>query len=485
MRVLFIHSMFMIETPEKPLHAASQIQFGISYISSMLKKHGHETRLIILCNYSGKTNYTMLDDYIKKFNPEMICVTAFSTAFDFLNEIALYVKNTYPHIYRIIGGPHASLNPDDVINGNFDAVCIGEGEYPVLDLVNQLEKGKKPSGIPNLWIKTESGIEKNPTRPFIEDLDSLPFPDRDMWVEWVDPQSRALFIQPILIGRGCPYQCTYCCNHALKKTSPGKYVRGRSPANIVEEIKQVYEQFPWTTRFYLEVESFGVNKKWAIEVCNALEDFNKTLDNPLVFGANLRITKNAEFEDLFIACRDANFQYLNIGLESGSERVRNEVLKRNYSNETIIKAVKEAKSHGMKVALYNMIGIPTETKEEFQETIEVNRKCQPDWHNTSIFYPYPGTDLYQMSKDLGLLTQSKDTSLERFKATLNLPGFSNKEIQKQFTWFHYNVYKGYRPLHKLLLKTLFLTLGSNVFLVKLSGSKMFRLVRKLYRKIKN
>ena len=462
MNILFIYSLENVQSPTKPLQTPVMIQFGISYISSFLKKHGHQTKLIVLSKVFGKKNKDIIDDYLKRFYPKIICFHAISTEYQFIANIAKYIKSSYPDIYLLVGGPHASLNPNEVLLGDFDALCIGEGENSVLELVSQLEKGILPSGIHNLWIKHGSEIEKNSVRPFLRDLDSLPFPDREMWQEWIEEQPGSRY--SVLLGRGCPFQCTYCCNHAFKKLAPGAYVRFRSADNIVEEIKEIATRYPTKKEFYLEVESFGINKEWAIELCSKLERFNKTLSQPLSFGGNLRITPDADLESLFAACKKCNFRFVNIGLESGSERVRSEILKRNYSNEDIISAVTLARKYGLKIALFNMIGIPGETIADFKETVKINRMLLPDWCMTSIFFPYPGTDLYFLCKRQGLLKKGLDTERERMKATLDLPGFSKKQIQKSQIWFNYYVYKGHKPIYKILTQVLRSKLSSKSYL---------------------
>ncbi len=120
-----------------------------------------------------------------------------------------------------------------------------------------------------------------------------------------------------------------------------------------------------------------INKKWAIKLCNEIEKYNNSLDAPLSFGLNIRITPNANFDTLFEACKRANILNLNIGLESGSERVRKEILKRNYSNDDVIKTINLAKKYGLSYNFYVMIGIPGETIEDFKETIKICRICQP------------------------------------------------------------------------------------------------------------
>jgi radical SAM superfamily enzyme YgiQ (UPF0313 family) len=453
MNVLFVFSLKDIRSQKKPISVQEFIPLGISYISSVLKKNGHSTKLLVISSDLGDRNNSLIDNYLKEFRPSLVCFTAVCTEYFFISRIAKYIKNRYPNIYLLVGGAHVSVNAEDVVRDEFDAICIGEGEFPTLELVSQLEKGNLPSGIPNLWIKSGSTVEQNPTRSFINDLDKLPFPDRDMWQEWIE-EERSTTKYSVLLGRGCPFNCTYCCNHILKKLALGSYVRFRSPDNIIEELKELAIKFPEHKEVHLEIETITVNKKWALDLCEKLERFNSTLSVPLRYSTNFRVTPKADVEDLFIAFKKSNFSYIYIGLESGSERVRRESLKRNYSNEDIIRTVSMARKYGLKVAFYNMIGIPGETLEDFKETIRINRICLPDYNLLSIFYPYPGTELYTLCKEQGLLPESNTLTRERVTAPLDLPGFSQEKIQKSFIWFDYYVYEGNKPMYKIFSRVL-------------------------------
>ena len=479
MHILFIHSINDILSPTKPLRSPSEMQFGISYISSLLKKHGHNTRLLVLSRMFGKRgNLRLINEYIKDFSPKLICFSTVSTEYPFIRDMAGYIKKKYPGIFSIIGGPHVSLNPQDVIQDEFDCLCIGEGEYPVRELVEQLEEDRLPRGIENLWRKNGSEIEKNATRPFMQDIDSLPFPDREMWYDWIEEEPGSEY--PVLLGRGCPFHCTYCCNHALKNLAKGVYVRFRSTENIINEIKEINAQNPTKTNIYLEVETIGANKNWLQELCLKLERLNATLKHPLSYRTNLRVTPNLDLNTIFSAFKRCNLTTINIGVESGSERIRREVLKRDYSNQDIINAVKLAKGFGFKVHFYNLMGIPGETLDNFKETIKLNRICQPDKVYTHIFFPYPGTELHSVCREKGLLPKTIDTDLERCKAVLDLPGFSRREIERNFIWFDYNVYKGYKPLSNILAKVLVSKFRSNTHLHKLYRTITYSpLLRKL------
>ena len=366
--------------------------------------------------------------------------------------MAAYCKKTYPHILRSVGGPHVTLNPSETILKTFDSFCIGEGEYPTLELVTALEHHTDYTHIKNLWIKKGKTIQKNPTRAFIQNLDDLPFPDRDMWRPWVDdnPGSRL----SILLGRGCPFNCSYCCNHALRKIAPGIYVRVRSIPNIIKELRQLITQEKTLLPIHLEIETIGVDQKWTIAVAHAIARLLKQTKINATFSTNLRITPKADFTKVFQAFKKAHIQSVNIGLESGSERVRQTVLRRYYSNEDLYRTVKQAKKAGLNVNLFNIIGLPGETYADFLETVNVNKTCQPHAHMTSIFFPYPGTDLCRIAQEQHLLDHPVDQTAERAKAILNLPGFSKAQIQKSYILFDYYVYRGKLSAYQIIVRTL-------------------------------
>ncbi|MBX7255458.1 MAG: B12-binding domain-containing radical SAM protein [Candidatus Hydrogenedentes bacterium] len=446
MNVLFISSLQVYCSVEKPLYNQNALSLGVSYISSYLKRAGHETRMFVMTRDTPRRD---LDRAIDEFKPGLIGFTAIFSEFAFIREVGMYVKERHPEIYLMAGGPHVSLNPEIAIQDAFDAICIGEGEAASLELVNQLQQGRSPSGIQNLWIRQNGKIEKNQTRPFEQDLDALPFPDRDMWQEWIDDP---VTVPCILLGRGCPYTCTYCCNHALRALAPGNYVRFRSPENVLEEVKEFSARNPAVSHIYFEVETIGAKPHYAEALCSCLNAYNQERKAPLTFSVNLRIHPKKDFGPFFATLKTAHFTSVNIGLESGSPRVRKEVLRRTYSNDDVRSAVRAAKENGLKVHLYVLIGLPGETLEEFRETIELTRECEPDFYYLSIFTPYPGTVLCDKCKEMDLLENELDMTLERRRAVLDLPGFSRRQIQREYLLFAYRVYKGKWPINAIFRK---------------------------------
>ena len=448
MKILFVYSVQKSITQKKPLLGQEGIYFGISMISSLLKQQGHSCELVVLDRRYKQKNIQLLSERIKTYNPQVLSFTAVYSEFDFIYSVAKEIKQSFPELFFYAGGVHLTLNPREEYLDVFDAFCVGEGEYATLELVEKLNAKESINDIANLWIKTPEGIRKNPTRPFLQELDELPLPDREMWQEWIlEPHTRLT----VLVGRGCPFNCTYCCNHKLKKVSTGKYVRLRSPENILKEIRSLHASFPGVDEIQLEVETLGVDLKWLDSFCEQLYQFGKEIDFKLKFSTNLRIFPNLDVETVFQNFKKANITSVTIGLESGSYRIRKEILHRDYSNEIILKTAQVAQSYGIGIALFNMVGLPTETPAEFSETIRMNQEIQPLFHATSIFFPYPGTELYSMCEQMGVLSQTINTKDERQIATLNLPGFSKRKIQRSFDSFHYNVYKVRKEKSKIKL----------------------------------
>ncbi|WP_026473427.1 B12-binding domain-containing radical SAM protein [Alkaliflexus imshenetskii] len=462
MNILFVYTIQKSIVINKPLAGQEGLQFGISYISSFLKQHNHLTDLIVLDRHRKKANLKVLATTIQTFSPDLICFTSVHSEYDYVTQLAKFVKSRFPEIPLMGGGVHITLNPSEEMLDVFDCICIGEGEHPVLEYLGYLDNKTEAPDIKNLWLKHNGTIIKNNNRPFLKNLDDLPFPDRAIWQRWIlEPQTRIT----ILLGRGCPYNCTYCCNHKLRKVAEGKYVRLRSPKNIVDELRTLSILHPQVNEYFLEIETIGSDMIWLGELCERLNRFNSSISNRIKLSTNLRIFPNMDFDSVFQLLKSANFESVTIGLESGSERIRTQILNRVYSNDHILKATSTARKYGIKIGIFNMVGIPTETLDDFSETLTMNQTIKPDWHATSIFFPYQGTKLFEVTNTLGLMPLTLNTRSERQKSVLNLPGFSKRQIQKSFDSFHYEVYKASenRKIHKLLIYFVMKHLGHNFF----------------------
>lgn len=428
MKVLFVYPN-IVESPK-------DISNGLAVLSAVLKDKGHQTSLI-------DTTFKLSDEEIlnkaKRFNPDLIAITTATNDFDYASDIGDLLKKNLK-VPVIAGGFHPTIAPEEVISKKpFDMVCIGEGEGAILDLVEKLARKEKIDKIKNLWIKKNGKIIKNPVRPLIQNLDSIPLPDREIfdykkYLEW--NHGTATFLST----RGCPFNCTYCINHFLMKLYNRKgYVRFRSINSLFKEIKQVlgvHKESVRNIEFY--DDTFTLDEKRVKEFCKRYP-----AEIGIPFNINVRV--NAVNPNLFKLLKKAGCVRVSIGIESGDEYIRNKILKRNMSDQQIIDTFKAAKKAGLRTYSFNMIGIPFETKKSIQKTITLNKKCKPDYIGVSIFNAFKGTEIYAVCEKNNWIRKGYAKSYFR-ESNVRHPNFTLSQLKRIRNNFGFRVFVSYRPL---------------------------------------
>lgn len=378
---------------------------SIGYLSAVLKRAGHETDLLLeppldlyvkIPLISKQTLIKSLLRKAERFRPSLLAVSSTTDAFPHAREMIRLVKDRMK-IPVVIGGIQATVLPEYVLrNTEADYVCLGEGEGALKDLVDALQNGGDPRDIPNLWLKSGSEIVRNPVRHLIDDLDSLPFPDKEIFRQY----GCLTKDYNIMTGRGCPHNCSYCCNHLYRKMykDKGGYVRRRSVANVMVELTERKKVYGFSSVYFWD-DSFTFDKKWLTEFADAYTRY---------VGLPFHCLSRPENMDSGTAglLKRAGCTHINMGIESGSEHIRRTVLNRYYTDEQLARAVEAIKQHGIKLNSFNMFGIPDETPEDMWRTLNVSKAIRPDGAFAFLLKPFPGTDIAKYALEKGLITQA-------------------------------------------------------------------------------
>ena len=375
------------------------VNLGLGYIASVLKDNGHEVRIYNADYFNSKdylnqreifqqyTDYKLtldnlghpvwveIEENIRKYTPDMIGISMFTGGYKSAKNIARIAKSVDKDIKVIVGGPHPTLDPEGTIAcQDFDVVVRGEGEYTLLEIV----EGKNTRDILGLTYRRGNSIVHNQDRPFIDNLDTLPHPCRD--VAWADRNH--LDLGYIITGRGCPFCCTYCASPKIWK----RKVRLRSVDSVMRELEELKGSINSSLVYFVD-DTFTLYKERIKKICSAV------IENGMNIKWKCDTRADCMDEELAFLMKEAGCVCAKIGVESGSERILKEIKKRE-SKETIKRAVSYIKKAGISLTTYLMAGFPQETDEDLRQTLEFAEELDADYYSLSIFAPYYGTEIY-------------------------------------------------------------------------------------------
>jgi len=405
-----------------------RVSMGVASLSAILKREGHKTALLCPSKFDNS-----ISEKIKSFKPDLIAVSTVSDQFDLAKEIIKSIK----HIPVIMGGIHATVATDECIKiPGVIGVCIGEGDEALPEFLRKYGNRKDYTDTKNFWFKENGKIIKNPLRPLIQNLDALPFPDREIFEEHIPKEN---LILEFMASRGCPFQCNYCINKVLQGFYGIKgYLRRRSVDNLLKEINQVlaeyklkHNRFPKRLEFHDDL--FTADKAWLKEFA---DKYKQQVNQPYAVNARIETID----EETVLLLKESGCVELKLGIESGNERIRKEMLNRHMTNHQIISCFSLCKKRNLPTSSFNMIGIPGETEKEIEDTINLNRIVKPSVVGVSVFRPYQGTYLYDYCKKNGYLTDRKVNSFYEGESIINLPTISKEKINYYYQIFQTAVY---------------------------------------------
>lgn len=431
-KVLLISSNLFSQFPRIFPHAPAAL-------NSFLKEKGYIVKQL---HFESKRELERLPKILKIFSPDIVgCSIMSSCEKSVYPQITAAIKKWRVDVPVICGGIHVIVDPLSVLNWpTVDAICYGEGELSFLEYLEKFKKGLDVTDTIGFWFKKNGKIIKNSSRPFVADLNNLPFFDYSQvdLQKVINANNGSL---TVLLGRGCHWSCRFCCNEDIRCANTGTYVRNRSVKKVLEALQYLHRhyKFNWLN---IRDDNFPWDKKWSLEFC---KEYPKNFSTPFEVFAR----SDCLDEETMDALKAASCISIFIGLDSGNDYIRNEVLNKYQSNEQLLRVTEYMKTIGIQPIISNIVGLPYETMEMHQDTVRINQQIYKDFVAFSpsygaapkiwVFDPWPGSRLFDLCKKEGWL-EEKEHKVYR-QSCLNMPQFPKKDIHKCYRNFRCKVYK--------------------------------------------
>lgn len=390
---------------------------GLLYLAGYIKKYSsHELKTIDA--QVEKLNYSQLEEKIEEFNPDVVGITAMTfTLLDVIKTVEV-TRKTCPNAKIVIGGPHVQIYAKETANiKNIDFVVLGEGEKIFLNLLENINNFETLKNISGLVFKYKDEIIDTGRPEYFTDLDSLPFPPRELlpYKKYSSLLAKEKVITTMFTSRGCPFACNFCDRPAM-----GKNFRARSAKNVVDEMEECLKLN--IKEIFVYDDTFTVDRQRVVDICNEIIKRN------LKFTWDIRARVNTVDEELLRLLKQVGCIRIHFGVEAGTEKIL-KVLNKNISLEQALTAFKLSRKIGIQTLAYFMIGSPTETEEDVLQTIEFMNKLDPDFVQITLLTPFPGTKIYQWALDQKVFS----TDYWREFATNPTPGFKTRYWTKELS----------------------------------------------------
>ncbi|MBN2406674.1 MAG: radical SAM protein [Elusimicrobia bacterium] len=396
---------------------------NLAGLAAYVRERGHEPKIYDL-EAERIDDVKQIAELLMKDNTPVIGFTCLTPRYPVIANIAAACKNIDSKVIILLGGPHVSGAVESVFDdSSIDYAVVGEGEEPLEDFLDYLEEGRDVTAIPNLAYRLNGRIVVNPRRPFIKDLDSLPFPAWDLLPLSLYDNDEVMFnshYMGINSARGCAWDCNFCASRVIWN---GK-VRFRSAENLVKEIKTLVEDYN-ISEFMFYDDTFTVNRKRALKVCELI----KKEGLKIRFYVSLRA--DTIDREIAAALKEAGCLVVYIGVESGNEDILRSTGK-GIKKEQLRSTVSMLKDIGMPVYTSFIIGHPGDTHETIRETIEFAKELDSEQAKFLIAVPYPGTHLYDLALKKGFLGGSHASEFFYYSCyqhvAVNLSAVSDEDL---------------------------------------------------------
>ncbi|MFW9794046.1 MAG: B12-binding domain-containing radical SAM protein [Candidatus Thorarchaeota archaeon] len=404
---------------------------GIGYVASYIREHGkHDVKI-----HDGllrNSNSSDFNTVLSSFSPDVVGISGQTTpSIHDVYRTAKAVKNYNPAILVVVGGAHVTFQDKQVLRDcpEIDVVVRGEGEVTMHALLEKVNEGHSFSNVVGTTSRRNGTIGKNPDRPFISDLDCLPFPAYDLLrLHQYFPKGNRF--APMITSRGCPYRCTFCSSSRIT----GKRWRGRSPENVIQEIQYLQDKYRVRDITFID-DLFTFDHQRVADICELI---NEEADD-ITWTCSSRADIISRHPEMASWLKRAGCHTIYIGAESGSQRILNKI-KKGIQLTQIVRSVGIAKKVGLQVVLSFILGIPGETEEDMRSTIDFACRLDPDLAQFTICTPYPGTPMYDEAMENDWISAKDWSEFTVIEPVLDLPELSRASIKKHLKRAYYKFY---------------------------------------------
>ena len=413
---------------------------GLLYIAAYAQQaHGDRFKIEVLDTQVEKMSYDKLESVLSRKKPDMVGISCMTFLLLDALKVARLVKKTNPGCHVVFGGTHPTIYPHEIAGQpEVDSIVIGEGEFTFSELLDAVEGGRSLSGIEGVGFRHEGEVIINPPREFVQDLDSLPFPDRELlpWQKYYNLLGMGKeYMTSLLTSRGCPFNCVFC----TKKD--GRMCRVRSPENVVREIEQNVKL--GITDFDIIDDTFTIDRKRVLAIADLIiqKNLNITMD--------LRARVDTVDQEVLDRLAQAGCNRVRFGVESGNPGILQNLMK-GITLDQARQAYRMAKKAGIVTFAYFMLGSPGETEKEIKESIAFAKELNPDFAQFLITTPFPATELYEKGMRDGILKGDFWREFSAHPTRDFMPqwwteNFTPRELEKWQRKAHLSYY--YRPMY--------------------------------------
>ncbi len=391
---------------------------GIGYMSAVLKQNGHRTDLVFdprllqdsLLSRTFLTRYLTLDadqmvSRILETEPDLVAFTATTNTIRWAFGIAGRLKEKTPGMPIIFGGPHVTAVPERVIAREFiDFVCVGPGEQALLKLVEALDGGEEAFDIKGIWSKRNGRVAAGEGISRIDDLDRLPFPDKELFYDQL-PFYKDPYV--IVSSRGCPFSCSYCLQsmytHLYRQCGAKPYQR-RSVENVIEELVQAKARWGMRSVKFFD-DLFAFHKGWLRDFCR---QYRERIGLPFRCSLHPAVVD----EEILEMLKGAGAYTLTVGVESANPEMLRRILNRKGSYERMKGSLRLMKRSRIYFSVDHIFGLPGETEEDHRLATELYNDIRPN--NILLYWLvyYPKTDIIKHGLEAGLISEQDVALIE-------------------------------------------------------------------------